>query len=62
MKKCVDCGKKINYKLEEELYDELFYLNFTGWVDGIGYYGYQDNGPLCAECVIERIRDESDED
>ena len=61
MKKCIECGKKFNPGVEEEEFDELFNVNFPGWIDGIGYYGYQDDGPLCAACAIERVREESEE-
>lgn len=62
MKKCIKCGKKFNLEMEEGEFISLFDIHFPGWIDGVGYYGYQDNGPLCASCVIDRIREEDDYD
>jgi len=62
MKKCINCGNKFDLEIEEGEFIDLFSVHFPGWIDGIGYYGFQDNGPLCASCAIDRVREESDED
>ena len=31
----------------------------TEWIDGIDYYGYQDEGSLYVSCAMDKVKEES---